>query len=58
MPKYEESNLTAEWMFETWPPGTFGADRQRLSMAWLRLYVVAIHRPLTPIVRWLARRIP
>ena len=47
----------AAWMFRDWPEKSFDRDRQRLSMAVLRLRVIALDRPAKRLVRWVDRRL-
>lgn len=42
-----------------WPDGTTGAAIQRVNIAALRLFVVALYRPLLrPLLRYLTRKLP
>jgi hypothetical protein len=40
-------------MFAHWPEKSLDRDLQRLSMAMLRLRVVAMDKPVRRVVRWL-----
>lgn len=52
------SEARAAWMFKDWPEDSLAHAGQRLALAVTRLLVVALYRPLRPVVRWLRRRLP
>jgi hypothetical protein len=47
----------AAWMFEDWPQKSARRDLQQLSMAILRIRVVAVDNPVRSLVRWLDTRL-
>lgn len=47
--------MTSHWMFQSYPPGSYAEASQRLSMATLRLVVIAAYRPLRPLLKLLLR---